>query len=127
MRTQADVATALREGRLHVIPASELVPGDVVEVAGGLHLTCLKTMHFQAVLSGHFSSYLRAIYGLAEEFVLSCQCTAVGVKVPADLRMVELLSNVFRVDQVCSLSGDPHTLYAVSSLTSSVGPPWSKS
>ena len=31
---QADVATALRDGRLHVIPASELVPGDIVEIAG---------------------------------------------------------------------------------------------
>ena len=50
-RLQADVATALREGRLHVIPASELVPGDIVEVAGGLHLTYPKTLHFQAVLT----------------------------------------------------------------------------
>ena len=31
---QADVATVLRDGRLHVIPASELVPGDIVEIAG---------------------------------------------------------------------------------------------
>lgn len=31
---QADVATVLRQGRLHVVPASQLVPGDVVEVAG---------------------------------------------------------------------------------------------
>ncbi|CAK0785211.1 Calcium-transporting ATPase 3, endoplasmic reticulum-type [Coccomyxa viridis] len=53
---EADVATVLRDGRLHVIPASELVPGDIVEIA-------------------------------------------VGSKVPADLRLVELLSNVFRTDQ----------------------------
>ena len=33
---QADVATVLRDGRLHVIPASELVPGDIVEIAGML-------------------------------------------------------------------------------------------
>ena len=31
---QADVATVLRKGRLHVVPASQLVPGDMVEVAG---------------------------------------------------------------------------------------------
>ena len=31
---QADVATVLRKGRLHVVPASQLVPGDIVEVAG---------------------------------------------------------------------------------------------
>ena len=38
---QADVATVLRDGRLHVIPASEVVPGDIVEIAcvlsQGLH------------------------------------------------------------------------------------------
>ena len=33
---QADVATVLRDGRLQVIPASELVPGDIVEIAGML-------------------------------------------------------------------------------------------
>ena len=32
---QADVATVMRDGRLRVIPASELVPGDVVDVAVG--------------------------------------------------------------------------------------------
>lgn len=46
-RLQADVATALREGRLHVVPASELVPGDIVEVAGGLHLTCPRPCIFK--------------------------------------------------------------------------------
>ena len=37
-------ATVLRKGRLHVIPASQLVPGDIVEVAGDAkshhHLLC---------------------------------------------------------------------------------------
>ncbi|CAL8471661.1 g11203 [Coccomyxa elongata] len=32
---EADVATALRDGRLTVIPAVDLVPGDVVEIAVG--------------------------------------------------------------------------------------------
>ena len=31
---QADVATVLRDGRLGVVPAVELVPGDIVEMAG---------------------------------------------------------------------------------------------
>ncbi|DBA82876.1 TPA: Calcium-transporting ATPase 3, endoplasmic reticulum-type [Trebouxia sp. C0004] len=53
---EADVATVLRKGRLHVIPASQLVPGDIVEVA-------------------------------------------VGCKIPADLRLTEILSSVIRVDQ----------------------------
>ncbi|KAL3141521.1 Calcium-transporting ATPase 3, endoplasmic reticulum-type [Trebouxia sp. C0010 RCD-2024] len=53
---EADVATVLRKGRLHVVPASQLVPGDIVEVA-------------------------------------------VGCKVPADLRLTEVLSSVIRVDQ----------------------------
>lgn len=53
---EADVATVLRSGRWTVLPASELVPGDVVEVA-------------------------------------------VGAKVPADVRIVGLLSSTLRVDQ----------------------------
>lgn len=31
---QADVATVLRESRLTIVPASDLVPGDIVEVTG---------------------------------------------------------------------------------------------
>ena len=31
---EAESATVLREGRLSVVPASELVPGDIVEVSG---------------------------------------------------------------------------------------------
>ncbi|CAI5525923.1 unnamed protein product [Closterium sp. Naga37s-1] len=53
---QADVATVLRNGRLAIIPAAELVPGDIVEVS-------------------------------------------VGGKVPADLRVLSLLSTQLRADQ----------------------------
>ncbi|PNT74195.1 hypothetical protein BRADI_1g09810v3 [Brachypodium distachyon] len=53
---QADVATVLRNGCFSILPATELVPGDIVEVG-------------------------------------------VGCKVPADMRMVEMLSHQLRVDQ----------------------------
>ncbi|XP_068655708.1 calcium-transporting ATPase 3, endoplasmic reticulum-type [Aristolochia californica] len=53
---QADVATVLRNGCFSILPATELVPGDIVEVG-------------------------------------------VGCKIPADMRMVEMLSDELRVDQ----------------------------
>ncbi|KAG9440602.1 hypothetical protein H6P81_020767 [Aristolochia fimbriata] len=53
---QADVATVLRNGCFSILPATELVPGDIVEVG-------------------------------------------VGCKIPADMRMVEMLSDQLRVDQ----------------------------
>ncbi|KAJ0085181.1 hypothetical protein Patl1_08802 [Pistacia atlantica] len=53
---QADIATVLRNGCFSILPATELVPGDIVEVN-------------------------------------------VGCKIPADLRMIEMLSNQLRVDQ----------------------------
>ncbi|KAF3773711.1 Calcium-transporting ATPase 3, partial [Nymphaea thermarum] len=53
---QADIATVLRNGCFSIIPATDLVPGDIVEVG-------------------------------------------VGCKVPADMRMIEMLSSHFRVDQ----------------------------
>ncbi|GJX76564.1 calcium-transporting ATPase 3, endoplasmic reticulum-type protein isoform X1 [Tanacetum coccineum] len=53
---QADVATVMRNGCFSILPAAELVPGDIVEVS-------------------------------------------VGCKIPADLRMIELLSDQLRVDQ----------------------------
>ncbi|PKI72457.1 hypothetical protein CRG98_007124 [Punica granatum] len=53
---QADVATVLRNGCFSILPATELVPGDIVEVS-------------------------------------------VGCKVPADMRVVEKLSDILRVDQ----------------------------
>ncbi|KAK3149457.1 hypothetical protein QOZ80_3AG0217620 [Eleusine coracana subsp. coracana] len=53
---QADTATVLRNGCFSILPATELVPGDIVEVG-------------------------------------------VGCKVPADMRMVEMLSHQLRVDQ----------------------------
>ncbi|XP_078441921.1 endoplasmic reticulum-type calcium-transporting ATPase 3 isoform X1 [Wolffia australiana] len=53
---QADVATVLRNGCFSILPATGLVPGDIVEVG-------------------------------------------VGDKIPADMRMVEMLSSHLRVDQ----------------------------
>ncbi|KAJ8531258.1 hypothetical protein K7X08_026692 [Anisodus acutangulus] len=53
---QADVATVLRNGCFSILPATDLVPGDVVEVS-------------------------------------------VGCKIPADMRMIEILSDHLRVDQ----------------------------
>lgn len=53
---QADIATVLRNGCFSILPATELVPGDIVEVS-------------------------------------------VGCKIPADMRMIEMLSNQLRVDQ----------------------------
>ncbi|THU50913.1 hypothetical protein C4D60_Mb06t25390 [Musa balbisiana] len=59
---QADVATVLRNGCFSILPATELVPGDIVEVG-------------------------------------------VGCKVPADMRMVEMLSSQLRVDQAILTDG----------------------
>ncbi|KAK6116040.1 hypothetical protein DH2020_008309 [Rehmannia glutinosa] len=53
---QADVATVLRNGCFSILPATDLVPGDIVEVS-------------------------------------------VGCKNPADMRMIEMLSDQLRVDQ----------------------------
>ncbi|KAK3000504.1 hypothetical protein RJ639_022312 [Escallonia herrerae] len=53
---QADVATVLRNGCFSILPAADLVPGDIVEVS-------------------------------------------VGCKIPADMRMIEMLSDQLRVDQ----------------------------
>ncbi|KAK4387614.1 Calcium-transporting ATPase 3, endoplasmic reticulum-type [Sesamum angolense] len=53
---QADVATVLRNGWFSILPAADLVPGDIVEVS-------------------------------------------VGCKIPADMRMIEMLTDQLRVDQ----------------------------
>ncbi|PIN03225.1 Ca2+ transporting ATPase [Handroanthus impetiginosus] len=53
---QADVATVLRNGWFSIVPATDLVPGDIVEVS-------------------------------------------VGCKIPADMRMIEMLTDQLRVDQ----------------------------
>ncbi|XP_027148407.1 calcium-transporting ATPase 3, endoplasmic reticulum-type [Coffea eugenioides] len=53
---QADVATVLRNGCFSILPATDLVPGDIVEVC-------------------------------------------VGCKIPADMRMIKMLSDHLRVDQ----------------------------
>jgi hypothetical protein len=56
------VATVVRNGRLSILPATELVAGDIVEVA-------------------------------------------VGCKIPADMRLVQLLGNQLRVDQAILTGG----------------------
>ncbi|KAJ8773265.1 hypothetical protein K2173_028442 [Erythroxylum novogranatense] len=63
---QADIATVLRNGCFSILPATELVPGDVVEVS-------------------------------------------VGCKVPADMRMIEMLSDQLRVDQAI-LTGESYSV-----------------
>ncbi|WOK95600.1 calcium-transporting ATPase 3, endoplasmic reticulum-type isoform X1 [Canna indica] len=76
---QADVATVLRNGCFSILPATELVPGDIVEVG-------------------------------------------VGCKVPADLRMVEMLSSQLRVDQAiltgesCSVAKDLESTVATNAV-----------
>ncbi|KAL5988262.1 Calcium-transporting ATPase 3, endoplasmic reticulum-type [Asimina triloba] len=67
---QADVATVLRNGCFSILPATDLVPGDIVEVGGTLVEVLLLFWH-----------------------------AIVGCKVPADMRMIEMLSNQLRVDQ----------------------------
>lgn len=73
---QADVATVLRNGCFSIVPATDLVPGDVVEVT-------------------------------------------VGCKVPADLRMIELLSDHLRVDQAI-LTGESSSVEKEVDSTSAV-------
>ncbi|KAJ8483786.1 hypothetical protein OPV22_016271 [Ensete ventricosum] len=76
---QADVATVLRNGCFSILPATELVPGDIVEVG-------------------------------------------VGCKVPADMRMVEMLSSQLRVDQAiltgesCSVAKDLESTVATNAV-----------
>ncbi|XP_020256295.1 calcium-transporting ATPase 3, endoplasmic reticulum-type isoform X2 [Asparagus officinalis] len=76
---QADIATVLRNGCFSILPATELVPGDIVEVG-------------------------------------------VGCKVPADMRMIEMLSNQLRVDQAiltgesCSVAKDIESTLAANAV-----------
>ncbi|CAL9121634.1 unnamed protein product [Musa textilis] len=76
---QADVATVLRNGCFSILPATELVPGDIVEVG-------------------------------------------VGCKVPADMRLVEMLSSQLRVDQAiltgesCSVAKDLESTVATNAV-----------
>ncbi|KAK6939731.1 hypothetical protein RJ641_029262 [Dillenia turbinata] len=76
---QADVATVLRNGCLSILPATDLVPGDIVEVC-------------------------------------------VGCKIPADMRMIEMLSSQLRVDQAiltgesCSVGKDIESTLATNAV-----------
>ncbi|XP_020963666.1 calcium-transporting ATPase 3, endoplasmic reticulum-type [Arachis ipaensis] len=51
---QADVATVLRNGCFSILPATELVPGDIVEVSGKLimQMKCLQTSWFVCIILG---------------------------------------------------------------------------
>ena len=129
------MATVLREGQLKVLPAAELVPGDLVEIAGGPPILLQLVKHHpqpdpawraQCVLTDRQQQSTCHSWGTAglppqracrpesHEWCLSGQCTvkvsgtpwvlttrrcAVGAKIPADLRLVELLSSTLRVDQ----------------------------
>ena len=73
---EADVATCLRNGRLVILPATDLVPGDVVEVS-------------------------------------------VGAKVPADLRIVKVMSHQLRADQAI-LTGESDSVVKSVEATTSV-------
>ncbi|KAL2529505.1 Calcium-transporting ATPase 3 [Forsythia ovata] len=76
---QADVATVLRNGCFSILPATDLVPGDIVEVS-------------------------------------------VGCKIPADMRMIEMLSDQLRVDQAI-LTGESCSVekeLAITSVTNAV-------
>ncbi|XP_042507926.1 calcium-transporting ATPase 3, endoplasmic reticulum-type [Macadamia integrifolia] len=76
---QADVATVLRNGCFSILPATDLVPGDIVEVG-------------------------------------------VGCKIPADMRMIEMLSTHLRVDQAiltgesCSVEKDLESTVAANAV-----------
>jgi hypothetical protein len=95
---QADVATAFRDGRLTVLPAADLVPGDIVEIAGAVSTNALSPRG----RAGKVSRKEHPVIGnLAQlNFGVAALCIAVGSKVPADLRLIEKLSSSFRVDQV---------------------------
>lgn len=73
---EAEAASVLRGGQMSVIPAAELVPGDVVEIA-------------------------------------------VGNQIPADIRLVEVYSNMLRVDQSV-LTGESNSVVKT---TKTVGNP----
>jgi Ca2+ transporting ATPase len=76
---QADVATVLRNGCFSILPATDLVPGDIVEVS-------------------------------------------VGCQIPADMRMIEILSDHLRVDQAiltgesCSVEKEIDSTFATNAV-----------
>lgn len=70
-------------GCFSILPATELVPGDIVEVGGMLIQYLFYGAWFIVCMIRFFSLLFHAV----------------GCKVPADLRMVEMLSGQLRVDQ----------------------------
>lgn len=83
-------------GCFSILPATELVPGDIVEVCGRSWL----------YLKQHEFFY----YPLTYLFVYLFNASTVGCKIPADMRMIEMLSNQLRVDQAI-LTGNYRSVF----------------
>lgn len=75
-------------GCFSILPATELVPGDIVEVAGKFSHSAQK----------NYSPW-RNYNANLEEIHFNFYGGIVGCKIPADMRMIEMLSNQLRVDQ----------------------------
>lgn len=76
-------------GCFSILPATDLVPGDIVEVSGKLDIIWALGFWILKILHYLVSKWDKC-------FFLEC---IVGCQIPADMRMVEMLSDHLRVDQ----------------------------